>query len=83
MSNRADVSGGGLFDVGCDAVNTARFLFDAERCEKSQDAIFNPDERWVARPALIGLLLEEFSALGGTIASIGLGASRSQATVNQ
>lgn len=52
-------------------------------CEKSQDAIFNPDERWVDRPALIGLLLEEFSALGGTIASIGLGASRSQATVNQ
>jgi predicted dehydrogenase len=30
VRNQADIGGGGLFDVGCYAVNTARFLFDAE-----------------------------------------------------
>ncbi len=32
-----------------------------------QGAIFNPGEGWVDLPALIGLLLEEFSALGGVL----------------
>ena len=30
VRNHAGIGGGGLFDVGCYAVNTARFLFDAE-----------------------------------------------------
>lgn len=30
VRNQADIGGGGLLDVGCYAVNTARFLFDAE-----------------------------------------------------
>lgn len=30
VRNQADIGGGGLFDVGCYAINTARFLFDAE-----------------------------------------------------
>ncbi|APO77850.1 oxidoreductase protein (plasmid) [Rhizobium etli 8C-3] len=30
VRNQADIGGGGLFDVGCYAVNTARYLFDAE-----------------------------------------------------
>ncbi|WP_411037317.1 NAD(P)/FAD-dependent oxidoreductase [Shinella sp. BYT-45] len=32
-----------------------------------QGAIFNPGEGWVDLPALIGVLLEEFSAFGGTL----------------
>ncbi len=32
-----------------------------------QGAIFNPGEGWVDLPALIGLLLEEFAALGGRL----------------
>ncbi len=32
-----------------------------------QGAIFNPGEGWVDLPALIGVLLEEFSLLGGTL----------------
>ncbi|KNY13210.1 D-amino acid oxidase [Shinella sp. SUS2] len=32
-----------------------------------QGAIFNPGEGWVDLPALIGLLLKEFSALGGVL----------------
>lgn len=32
-----------------------------------QGAIFNPGEGWVDLPALIGLLLNEFSALGGVL----------------
>lgn len=30
IRNQADIGGGGLFDVGCYAINTARYLFDAE-----------------------------------------------------
>ncbi len=30
VRNQADIGGGGLFDVGCYAINTARFLFGAE-----------------------------------------------------
>lgn len=30
VRNQADIGGGGLLDVGCYAVNTARFLFDAD-----------------------------------------------------
>lgn len=30
VRNQADIGGGGLLDVGCYAVNTARYLFDAE-----------------------------------------------------
>ncbi|MCD2184812.1 Gfo/Idh/MocA family protein [Rhizobium sp. GN54] len=30
VRNQADIGGGGLFDVGCYAINTARYLFDAE-----------------------------------------------------
>lgn len=30
VRNQAAIGGGGLFDVGCYAINTARFLFDAE-----------------------------------------------------
>ncbi|MDR6590255.1 FAD-binding oxidoreductase [Agrobacterium tumefaciens] len=33
----------------------------------SQGAIFNPGEGWVDLPTLIGVLLEEFSALGGVL----------------
>ncbi len=32
-----------------------------------QGAIFNPGEGWVDLPALIGMLLEEFAALGGVL----------------
>lgn len=32
-----------------------------------QGAIFNPGEGWVDLPALVGLLLKEFSALGGVL----------------
>ncbi|MDX0635860.1 FAD-dependent oxidoreductase [Sinorhizobium medicae] len=32
-----------------------------------QGAIFNPGEGWVDLPSLIGLLLKEFAALGGTL----------------
>lgn len=32
-----------------------------------QGAIFNPGEGWVDLPVLIGILLEEFSALGGVV----------------
>lgn len=32
-----------------------------------QGAIFNPGEGWVDLPVLIGMLLEEFSALGGVV----------------
>lgn len=32
-----------------------------------QGAIFNPGEGWVDLPALIGVLLDEFSVLGGTL----------------
>ena len=30
VRNQAEIGGGGLYDVGCYAVNTARYLFDAE-----------------------------------------------------
>ena len=30
VRNQADIGGGGLYDVGCYAINTARVLFDAE-----------------------------------------------------
>lgn len=30
VRNQAGIGGGGLYDVGCYAINTARFLFDAE-----------------------------------------------------
>ncbi|MCM2292339.1 Gfo/Idh/MocA family oxidoreductase [Allorhizobium sp. BGMRC 0089] len=30
VRNKADIGGGGLYDVGCYAINTARYLFDAE-----------------------------------------------------
>ncbi|MBB3660886.1 putative dehydrogenase [Rhizobium sp. BK650] len=30
VRNQADIGGGGLFDVGCYAINTARLLFEAE-----------------------------------------------------
>ncbi len=37
------------------------------RAITAQGAIFNPGEGWVDLPALIGLLLEEFAALGGRL----------------
>lgn len=30
VRNQAEIGGGGLYDVGCYAINTARYLFDAE-----------------------------------------------------
>ncbi|WP_114946049.1 Gfo/Idh/MocA family protein [Microvirga calopogonii] len=30
IRNQADIGGGGLYDIGCYAINTARFAFDAE-----------------------------------------------------
>ncbi len=30
IRNQADIGGGGLFDIGCYAINTARFVFNAE-----------------------------------------------------
>lgn len=30
IRNQADIGGGGLYDIGCYAINTARFVFDAE-----------------------------------------------------
>jgi predicted dehydrogenase len=30
VRNRADIGGGGLYDIGCYAIATARFIFDAE-----------------------------------------------------
>jgi predicted dehydrogenase len=30
VRNQADIGGGGLYDIGCYAIDTARFLFDAE-----------------------------------------------------
>lgn len=30
IRNQADIGGGGVYDIGCYAINTARFVFDAE-----------------------------------------------------
>ncbi|MGD9478644.1 Gfo/Idh/MocA family protein [Shinella sp. G-2] len=47
VRNQADIGGGGLFDVGCYAVNTARFLFDAEPLRAialmERDPVFRTD----------------------------------------
>lgn len=47
VRNQADIGGGGLFDVGCYAVNTARFLFGAEPLRAialiDRDPIFGTD----------------------------------------
>jgi predicted dehydrogenase len=47
VRNQADIGGGGLFDVGCYAVNTARFLFGAEPLRAialmEKDPIFGTD----------------------------------------
>lgn len=47
VRNQADIGGGGLFDVGCYAVNTARFLFGAEPLRAialmERDPIFGTD----------------------------------------
>ena len=47
VRNQADIGGGGLFDVGCYAVNTARFLFNAEPLRAialmERDPIFGTD----------------------------------------
>ena len=49
-----------------DEVSRATPGLDA-RAITPQGAIFNPGEGWVDLPALIGVLLEEFSALGGVL----------------
>lgn len=47
VRNQADIGGGGLFDVGCYAINTARFLFDAEPLRAialmERDPVFGTD----------------------------------------
>ncbi|MDD1499178.1 Gfo/Idh/MocA family oxidoreductase [Agrobacterium sp. CNPSo 3708] len=47
VRNQADIGGGGLFDVGCYAINTARFLFDAEPLRAiammENDPVFDTD----------------------------------------
>jgi predicted dehydrogenase len=47
VRNQVDIGGGGLFDVGCYAVNTARFLFDAEPLRAvalmERDPVFGTD----------------------------------------
>lgn len=47
VRNQVEIGGGGLFDVGCYAVNTARFLFDAEPVRAisliDRDPIFGTD----------------------------------------
>lgn len=47
VRNQADIGGGGLFDVGCYAINTARFLFDAEPVQAialmERDPVFGTD----------------------------------------
>lgn len=47
VRNQADIGGGGLFDVGCYAINTARFLFDAEPIRAialmERDPVFGTD----------------------------------------
>lgn len=47
VRNRADIGGGGLFDVGCYAINTARFLFGAEPLQAiallERDPVFGTD----------------------------------------
>ncbi|MBW9060476.1 Gfo/Idh/MocA family protein [Agrobacterium pusense] len=47
VRNQADIGGGGLFDVGCYAFNTARFLFDAEPLQAialmERDPVFGTD----------------------------------------
>jgi predicted dehydrogenase len=47
VRNQADIGGGGLFDVGCYAINTARFLFDAEPVRAialmERDPVFGTD----------------------------------------
>lgn len=47
VRNQPDIGGGGLFDVGCYAINTARFLFDAEPMRAialmERDPVFGTD----------------------------------------
>jgi predicted dehydrogenase len=47
VRNQAEIGGGGLFDVGCYAINTARFLFDAEPVRAialmERDPVFGTD----------------------------------------
>lgn len=47
VRNQASIGGGGLFDVGCYAINTARFLFDAEPLRAialmERDPVFGTD----------------------------------------
>ena len=47
VRNQADIGGGGLFDVGCYAINTARFLFAAEPVRAialmERDPVFGTD----------------------------------------
>jgi glycine/D-amino acid oxidase-like deaminating enzyme len=60
-------------DLGYDAqLLTAEQIAKAtpgvdQRCVTRQGAIFNPGEGWVDLPSLIGVLAEEFLALGGEI----------------
>lgn len=47
VRNQASIGGGGLFDVGCYAINTARFLFNAEPLRAialmERDPVFDTD----------------------------------------
>jgi len=47
VRNQAEIGGGGLFDVGCYAINTARFLFDSEPVRAialmERDPVFGTD----------------------------------------
>ncbi|MBT9369969.1 Gfo/Idh/MocA family oxidoreductase [Rhizobium sp. CSW-27] len=47
VRNQAEIGGGGLFDVGCYAINTARYLFEAEPLRAialiERDPVFGTD----------------------------------------
>ncbi|OLP58837.1 NAD-binding protein [Xaviernesmea oryzae] len=54
VRNQADIGGGGLYDVGCYAINTARFLFDAEPIKAI--ALMEQDERFGTDRLTSGML---------------------------
>ncbi|QPM89822.1 Gfo/Idh/MocA family protein [Pseudooceanicola algae] len=47
VRNQAGIGGGGLFDIGCYAIDAARFFFDAEpeavACTMDRDPVFDTD----------------------------------------
>ncbi|MVA71023.1 gfo/Idh/MocA family oxidoreductase [Agrobacterium vitis] len=58
VRNQKDIGGGGLYDVGCYAINTARFVFDGE--PERVIGLFDQDETFQTDRMMSGLA--EFSA---------------------